>query len=210
MERLTRTLAATLVLGLLLVAGVAQAQVEAPGSQGGICPDRQIEENTSGEWGSITFTPDSGPLVLVVEEGYEVRLCLKKGNGYEWTDWYKPGTYSLESVTFFPDLGNDGFSHYDHEEKPWERPSTTTTSASETTTTTTATPPTTATTTTTSPTTTTSETESTPTTAPTPDTLPFTGPGEMTDVLLRIVWGLLLVGLLLLLAVEWVKRTSRW
>jgi hypothetical protein len=238
MERLTRTLAATLVLGLLLVAGVAPARGDEPNYPYPIPPGQEVwvpswvpiepldqtkapvctQDSARGsdkfEVPGDISQQDANDLKLAEgtefcvfggEETAQTGAIYGEADGVTRLQDYLPDNPSGEK----PDVSH--YVTYQTPEEPWEPPTShTPTSPSEETTTTTVTPPTTDTTEPTKSTSTVSETESTPTTSPTPVTLPYTGPGEMASLLLKIVWGFLLVGMLLLLTVEWVKRMSRW
>jgi hypothetical protein len=59
-----------------------------------------LESDTSGAWGSVDFDSTEPTLTLVVEEGFEVRLCVKagsveQGDGPEVTGWFDEGTYEV-------------------------------------------------------------------------------------------------------------------
>ncbi|MFP3906841.1 MAG: hypothetical protein ACLFWR_07395, partial [Acidimicrobiales bacterium] len=89
--------------------------------------DTNREEGHSGEWGSTAWVPDGedGYVDLVVEDGYEVWLCLKKGSDKGDNPWGGPqeaGPYTSEDTgeegisVKFPDPDSDAvhpFSHYD-------------------------------------------------------------------------------------------------
>lgn len=78
--------------------------------------DTNIEKNSSGKWGSIKFTADKGPLVLNVNAGYEVTLCVKKGssNNEMGPVVLSPFEGPLEGVEVnYPgSKPAEGFSHY--------------------------------------------------------------------------------------------------
>ena len=97
---------AMLLMGLMAVPTAAQTPT---------CKDfadykENLTGDTSGDWGSITFTPDDGPLILVVNEGWEVDLCLKKATDpiHAPGNPYGEGTHEVH----YPGT-EDGFSHYD-------------------------------------------------------------------------------------------------
>jgi hypothetical protein len=78
-----------------------------------------LTNNSSGSWGSIAFAPDSGPLVLNVNEDYTVNLCVKKGSSVGNSQY--PGPIDLggfvgpitDKDVYYPETsGVTGFSHY--------------------------------------------------------------------------------------------------
>jgi LPXTG-motif cell wall-anchored protein len=80
-----------------------------------------LEGNTSGVWGSATFSQDSGPLVLDVNDGYTVWVCVKKGTApVELGPYVGPLTGVDVSYPGTPPA--EGFSHYsirwEHEGEP--------------------------------------------------------------------------------------------
>jgi len=194
---LAMSLATALMLALVwLVTSHDQATAQTENT----CNDvgfTNLEADSSGPWGSVDFDATEPTLTLVVDEGWEVRLCIKagsaqQGDGPEITDWFGEGTYEVAHST-----GKD-LSHYgvafreappDDDEETTTSTTTTITSSSTSTTTvpvdttTTSTPSSTSTvpqsSTTTTPGTTTSQVPPAPPTThgtPSPeDTLPFTG-----------------------------------
>lgn len=91
-----------------------------------------VEADASGPWGSIGFDDTSSTLDLTVEEGWEVRICVKagsaqQGNGPEDLGWFGEGEYALSHSS-----GKE-LSHYGYEVR--EVPVTTTTTEGTTTTT---------------------------------------------------------------------------
>jgi hypothetical protein len=77
-----------------------------------------LEGNESGEWGSIEFSPDDGPLVLNVTEGWTVNLCIKKGaEASNQGPIEAPGSPFVGPVedleVDYPGaVSSEGFSHY--------------------------------------------------------------------------------------------------
>ncbi|MFP3907085.1 MAG: hypothetical protein ACLFWR_08630, partial [Acidimicrobiales bacterium] len=73
-QRFTQRIALVAVLALVLAlaptGGFASADEDHNTCKDHPAYDQNHEGNTSGDWGSITFTPDDGPLVLDVNEGY--------------------------------------------------------------------------------------------------------------------------------------------
>ncbi len=220
---LAMSLATALMLAIvMLVTARAEAQVDQT------CNDVGFDNetgSTSGIWGSVTFDDSEPTLTLVVEEGFEVRLCVKagsaqQGDGPEITDWFGEGTHEVSHST-----GKD-LSHYgiqfreipddeeptttQSDEEPTTSPPTTTTTSSSSSTTTepsdttttsapgsTSTAPPSSTTTIPgiTPTTTPDATSITPAT-PSPEELPFTGTDDRPA---KVAVGLLASGLLALL-----------
>lgn len=161
--------------------------------------DENRESDSSGVWGSVDFSDDQDFLTLVVNEGWEVQLCVKAGSanqglGPEVTEWFGEGEYEVEHSS-----GKD-LSHYDWVKRRVDDSTTTTEPEVTTTSTLASTTTTEATTTTEGPTTTTEATtttsapdqstttvpEETTTTAPQPTTtvpeVTTTVPGETTTV----------------------------
>jgi hypothetical protein len=192
--------AALTLVGLLVMMLPSVAFADQPDGvgQSNTCKDQDgfdtnLESGTSGDWGNVTFTPNSGTLDLTVAAGYEVQLCIKKGNvDPPITEWLTEGQHSFDVPYFpqFPGDAGDGFSHYALRYRTVD-PSTTTTVPEETTTTvpeeTTTTVPEETTTTTVAVTSTVPETTTTVPVTPTtttpenpeqPEELPFTGPSD--------------------------------
>ncbi len=71
----------------------------------------------SGDWGSTTFTPDSGALQLTVNEGWTVDVCINKGSGVGSDPFggavdlgeYTEGSYNIWHPN---DSNEEGSSHY--------------------------------------------------------------------------------------------------
>jgi len=196
MRRATALL--TLATLAFALAGIAGAQTT------NTCNDLgfdNLETSQAGEWGSIDFDNTEPTLTLTVEEGWEVRLCVKtgsaqQGDGPEVTDWFGEGEHIVGHST-----GKE-LSHFGFQVREVEDDDTTTTQGDEETTSTTitttssstsgttvpqdttTTSPSTSTSTvpqsstTTTPETTTSQVPPAPTTThntPSPEELPFTG-----------------------------------
>jgi hypothetical protein len=91
-----------------------------------------LESDTSGAWGSVDFDSTEPTLTLVVEEGFEVRLCVKagsveQGDGPEVTGWFDEGTYEVAHSS-----GKE-LSHYGIEFRETTTSTSTTTSTTSTT-----------------------------------------------------------------------------
>lgn len=116
-----------LVLQVLLVPGTAGA---APGDT---CKDldgfdeNHDEEGVDRDWGSIEFTPEDGPLVLDVEVGYTIELCVKKGNeaSGQGPELLGPFTGPIEGQEVsYPGSPGEGISHYSFRLVPTPPPDT--------------------------------------------------------------------------------------
>lgn len=213
---LAMTLATATMLSLVFfIVTLAEAQVANTCKDLGF-PDN-LETDTSGVWGSVAFDNTEDTLTLVVNDGYEVTLCVKagsinQGNGPESVGPFSAGTH-IVGHTSGKDLSHYGLTFQTVTTTTGETTSTTTTTVVDTTTTTspssstttgvssttTTSPPGSTSTvpppsSTTTPETTTSTTPSAPTTTvPTdPSTLPFTGPSDGLGVL-AVIGGLVLV-----------------
>jgi hypothetical protein len=116
-----------LILAAVLFVGIAGLLVVPVQTAGAVRVDQtckdlngfntNLESDTSGVWGSIEFEQDNGPLILNVNNGYEVTLCVKKGsvqNG-NGPKVLSPFEGPLQDVEVnYPGANNpaDGFSHY--------------------------------------------------------------------------------------------------
>lgn len=78
--------------------------------------DDNLEGDVSGEWGSIEFTQDDGPLILNVNNGYTVTLCIKKGSANNGNGPIVVGPYvglKVDEEVNYPGFNPaDGMSHY--------------------------------------------------------------------------------------------------
>ncbi|MGY6502028.1 MAG: hypothetical protein ACXIVQ_14190 [Acidimicrobiales bacterium] len=105
-------------LGVSLLVPIAAASAAASDT----CKDQpgfseNLEGDTSGVWGTISFTPDRGPLVLDVNDGYVVHLCLKKGSSsgaspYPGVQLTGPYVGPIEGLQVYYPGTTKGFSHY--------------------------------------------------------------------------------------------------
>lgn len=107
-------------VGAILDDRIPQESVDL--EQGNTCKDLEgfntnHEGNSSGVWGSIEFEDDNGPLVLTVEDGYTVILCVKKGSAIQGQGPVELDPFAgpqQDVEVNYPDAKDpeEGFSHY--------------------------------------------------------------------------------------------------
>jgi LPXTG-motif cell wall-anchored protein len=118
--RLTTRLGVVAVLALVLALtptmGFASAEDDARTCRDLPAYTENLEGNTTGVWGSATFSQDSGPLVLEVNDGYTVWVCVKKGSAAQEFGPVEVGPYvgplTGVDVSYPGTPPAEGFSHY--------------------------------------------------------------------------------------------------